>query len=130
MEGSENHHARSPDVVTTAHQVRSYGPLVNTDHRPPTPVDDPAAGHQDLVPEYEIRVAGRLPQRWSAWFDDLTVATEADGTSVLRGAVVDQAALHGLIQKLRDAGIPLISLAQISSTEPVEPPARTTQKEN
>ena len=60
--------------------------------------------------QYEIRVEGHLGTRWAAWFDGLSVTTEGDGTSVLRGSVVDQAALHGLIQKLRDVGIPLISL--------------------
>jgi hypothetical protein len=66
-------------------------------------------------PQYEIRVAGRLAPRWSAWFDGLAVVTEADGTTVLRGPVVDQAALHGLLQKLRDVGIPLVSLRQLGS---------------
>ncbi|MFN2419024.1 MAG: hypothetical protein ABR593_08890 [Candidatus Limnocylindria bacterium] len=67
---------------------------------------------------YEIRVAGHLAPRWSAWFDGLTVATDDDGTTAIRGPVVDQAALHGLLQKLRDVGIPLVSLTQIPSTPP------------
>jgi hypothetical protein len=72
----------------------------------------------DPVPEYEIRVAGRLAPRWSTWFDGLDVADGADGTTVIRGPVVDQAALLGLIQKLRDVGVPLISLTRIPSTPP------------
>ena len=60
--------------------------------------------------QYEIRVEGHLGTRWTAWFDGLSITTEEDGTTVLRGLVVDQAALHGLLQKLRDVGIPLISL--------------------
>jgi hypothetical protein len=68
------------------------------------------------VPQYEIRVAGALPARWSAWFDGLTIAAQADGSTVIRGEVVDQAALHGLLQKLRDIGIPLVSLIQIPPT--------------
>jgi hypothetical protein len=83
----------------TAHQVRSYGPPVST---------EPA-------PHYEIRIAGHLGPRWSAWFDGLTVAADDDGTTVLRGPVVDQAALHGLLQKLRDVGVPLLSLTQVPS---------------
>lgn len=67
--------------------------------------------------EYEIRVAGRLATRWSAWFDGLDIATDEDGITVLRGAVVDQAALHGLIQKLRDIGLPLLSLTQVPTTD-------------
>ena len=65
--------------------------------------------------QYEIRVDGHLGTRWAAWFDGLSVTPEDDGTTVLRGSVVDQAALHGLLQKLRDVGIPLISLTQVPS---------------
>lgn len=67
------------------------------------------------IPQYEIRVKGRLGTGWAAWFDGLSLTTENGGTTVLRGPVVDQAALHGLLQKLRDVGIPLISLAQLPS---------------
>jgi hypothetical protein len=63
--------------------------------------------------QYEIRVEGHLGTRWAAWFDGLAISGEDDGTSVLRGEVVDQAALHGLLQKLRDVGIPLLSLTQL-----------------
>ena len=62
--------------------------------------------------EYEIRVRGHLDARWSAWFDGLSLTNESDGTTVIHGPVVDQAALHGLLQKLRDAGMPLISITQ------------------
>jgi hypothetical protein len=65
--------------------------------------------------QYEIRVNGHLGTRWKAWFDGLAITSESDGTTVLRGPVVDQAALHGLLQKLRDVGIPLISLMQVPS---------------
>ena len=72
--------------------------------------------------EYEIRVRGHLDARWSAWFDGLSVTNESDGTTVISGPVVDQAALHGLLQKLRDVGMPLISITQVSpdltSSEP------------
>ena len=63
--------------------------------------------------QYEIRVDGHLGTRWTVWFDGLAVSSESDGTTVLRGTVVDQAALHGLLQKLRDVGIPLVSLRQV-----------------
>ena len=102
----------------TTHQVDSYGPTVTTNDR----TADPG-------PHYEIRVAGHLAPRWSAWFDGLTVATDDDGTTAIRGPVVDQAALHGLLQKLRDVGIPLVSVTQIHPPQPNEPTARTTQKE-
>lgn len=70
--------------------------------------------------QYEIRVDGHLGTRWAAWFDGLAISSERDGTTVLRGAVVDQAALHGLLQKLRDVGIPLISLTQVPSDPSTE----------
>jgi hypothetical protein len=63
--------------------------------------------------QYEIVVNGHLSPRWAAWFDGFAINSEADGTTVLRGSVIDQAALHGLLQRLRDIGIPLISLTQV-----------------
>ena len=66
--------------------------------------------------QYEIVVDGHLGARWAAWFDGFAVTGDADGTTVLRGSVVDQAALHGVLQRLRDIGIPLISLAPIEPT--------------
>lgn len=62
---------------------------------------------------YEIRIRGRLEPRWTAWFDGLESTVAADGTSVLRGPLVDQAALHGVLQRLRDLGIQLVSLSQV-----------------
>ncbi len=70
--------------------------------------------------QYEIRVNGHLGTRWAAWFDGLAITSEGDGTTVLRGSVVDQAALHGLLQKLRDVGIALISLRQVPTDESPE----------
>jgi hypothetical protein len=62
---------------------------------------------------YEICLQGRLDGRWSAWFDGMTVTTDRTGTTVLRGAVVDQAALHGLLARLRDLGLPLVSVTRL-----------------
>ena len=59
---------------------------------------------------YEIRVQGRLDDRWAAWFDGLKLTRAEDGSTVLRGPVADQAALHGLLHKLRDLGVPLLSV--------------------
>ncbi len=58
---------------------------------------------------YEIRLQGKLDARWSTWFDGLDVVHQ-DGTTVVRGLVADQSALHGLLQKVRDVGLPLISI--------------------
>ncbi len=62
---------------------------------------------------YEIRLTGHLDARWSAWFDGLTLTRETDGTTLLEGPVVDQAALHGLLQKVRDTGLPLVSVTPV-----------------
>jgi hypothetical protein len=61
---------------------------------------------------YEIRVQGRLEPRWAAWFDGFTLSTGPGGTTVISGTVIDQAALHGLLQSLRDLGLPLLSVTQ------------------
>ena len=63
--------------------------------------------------QYEIRLKGHLEGRWAAWFDGLSLTQESDGTTVIRGAVIDQAALHGLLSKVRDLGLPLIAVTQV-----------------
>jgi hypothetical protein len=63
--------------------------------------------------QYEIRVTGHLSSRWAAWFDGLSLTRADDGTTVISGPIVDQAALHGVLQKLRDLGVPLISVTQL-----------------
>jgi hypothetical protein len=65
---------------------------------------------------YEIRLKGHLNARWADWFDGLSLTQESDGTTVLSGSVVDQAALHGLLGKVRDLGLPLIAVQR--RTEP------------
>jgi hypothetical protein len=60
---------------------------------------------------YEIRVKGHLADRWAAWFDGMTLTRQADGTTVLDGPVADQSALHGLLRKVSDLGLPLVSVA-------------------
>jgi len=103
---------------------------VTADQPSPETTTGALAPEYDAVPHYEIRVKGRLAPRWSAWFDGLTIETDAtDGTTTIRGPVLDQAALHGLLQKLRDVGIPLVSLTDVS-TNTTEPNARPNQKEN
>jgi len=65
---------------------------------------------------YEIRTQGRIDERWSEWFEGMTLAYEADGTTVIRCPALDQAALHGLLAKVRDLGLPLISVTPIHDT--------------
>jgi hypothetical protein len=62
---------------------------------------------------YEIRLKGHLGDRWADWFEGLTITREDNGDTLLTGPVVDQAALHGLLKKVRDLGMPLISVNRI-----------------
>jgi hypothetical protein len=84
-----------------------------------------STGHQNDPGQYEIRVQGRLESRWAAWFDGMTLTPEADGTTTIHGPVVDQAALHGLLRKLRDVGLALVSVTAV----PAPAPAPTTTSE-
>ncbi len=62
---------------------------------------------------YQIRLQGRLDPQWAAWFDGLTIIVTAHGDTLLTGPVVDQAALHGLLKKVRDLGLPLLSVNRV-----------------
>jgi hypothetical protein len=75
-----------------------------------TSMTDVSTGHYPGSGSYEIRVKGRLAPRWRAQFDGMTLTAEDGGTTCIHGTVADQAALHGLLQKLRDVGLPLISV--------------------
>ena len=70
---------------------------------------------------YEIRLKGHLDARWAAWFDGLSLSLESDGTTVIHGPVADQAALHGLLQKVRDTGLPLVSVICVEPDRPGVP---------
>jgi hypothetical protein len=73
---------------------------------------------------YELRVKGHLGARWADWFDGLALTHEADGSTAIRGTVIDQAALHGLLQKLRDLGLPLISVTELELGDAEQGPSR------
>lgn len=64
---------------------------------------------------YEIRIRGHLDERWSDWFGGMTLTHEEDGTTLLAGPVVDQAALHGLLKRVRDTGASLLSVNPVDS---------------
>jgi len=80
-----------------------------------------SAGDRHSPGWYEIRVKGHLDSRWTAWFDGLTLTNENDGTTLIQGPVVDQAALYGLLQKMRDVGLPLVSVKQVDPDQPKVP---------
>ncbi|MET0865259.1 MAG: hypothetical protein ABWZ98_13075 [Nakamurella sp.] len=69
------------------------------------------------IGRYEIRLKGHLDTRWASWFNGLTLASCSDGTTTMSGPVVDQAALHGLLQRVRDMGLPLISVTRMEPDE-------------
>ena len=64
---------------------------------------------------YEIRLKGHLDDRWADWFEGLTITLEEGGDTLLTGLVIDQAALHGLLKKVRDLGLPLVSVSPLQS---------------
>ena len=70
---------------------------------------------------YLIRIQGRLPSRWATHFEPMTLTDPGDGTTLLQGPVVDQAELHGLLQQVRDTGLPLISVTQPNPDQPHAP---------
>jgi hypothetical protein len=65
---------------------------------------------------YQITITGHLDTHWSAWFDNMTISNEADGEAILYGLLIDQAALHGVLIKIRDLGLPLIAVCQVPAT--------------
>jgi hypothetical protein len=67
---------------------------------------------------YEIRVQGHLDSRWAAWVEGLRFTRERDGTTTLTGPLVDQAALHGLLARIRDLGLPLVSMRRVCPDSP------------
>ncbi len=66
---------------------------------------------------YQIKIKGHLDNHWSAWFDSLTISNEANGEAVLAGPLADQAALHGVLIKIRDLGLPLLAISTLATTE-------------
>ena len=115
-----DHHLRSPHVV----MPRSPHPLL--------PFDRSASHAHGAMSETSTgrheadrtKSASRAPRsRWAAWFDGLSLTNENDGTTLIHGPVVDQAALHGLLQKIRDIGLPLVSVTQVEPDQPDVPTA-------
>jgi hypothetical protein len=81
-------------------------------------------GNREIGPDqpmvYQIRLKGQLDARWTGWFGGMAVALTGDGDTLLTGPVADQAALHGLLRKARDLGIPLVSVNEIRQDQSQE----------
>ena len=74
---------------------------------------DTSSGGRDEPRVYEVRIQGHLDAQWADWFGVLTVKLEPNGDTLLSGTIADEAALHGLLRKVRDLGMPLISVKRI-----------------
>ncbi len=76
---------------------------------------------------YQIRIKGHLGREWTDWFGNMTITLEDDGNTLLTGPMADQAALHGVLKRVRDLGMPLVS---VNPVEPGAPPALRTGQAN
>jgi hypothetical protein len=77
---------------------------------------------------YQIRIKGHLGRHWTDWFEGLTITALDNGETLLTGPVVDQAALHGLLKKVRDGGIPLISVNRVKPDQAERPESKQTRR--
>jgi hypothetical protein len=81
---------------------------------------------QPLV--YQIRIKGHLGREWTDWFGGLTITLEDNGETLLTGSVVDQAALHGLLRKVRDVAMPLVSVMRVKPDPAERPESKQTRR--
>lgn len=77
--------------------------------------ENPGQAQPERFTIYEIRLKGHLDEHWSEWFDDLTVTYDEHDNTILTGPIVDQSALHGLLKKVRDLGLSLISISLVEA---------------
>jgi hypothetical protein len=79
------------------------------------PQPQPGTPHPAI---YRIRIHGQLDNQWTDWFEGMSITLDEDGNTLLTGPVIDQAALHGLLKKIRDLGLTLVSVNQVPPQEP------------
>ena len=84
-----------------------------------TPGDERSGRDTEQPMEYQIRLKGHLTSHWKGWFDGLTITLEEDGNTILSGPVVDQPALYGLLKKIRDLGLPLLSVNSVDLSQAI-----------
>jgi hypothetical protein len=106
---------QSPHHVMTAHHLCWYS-VTKTERRTVSDTQ-PIMPIQDEPATYEIRLRGHLPDRWAGWFGEVAIGLEADGTTRLICPVIDQAALHGLLKKIRNLGLPLLSINRVEPSQ-------------
>ena len=82
----------------------------------------------NLSPIYQIRLKGHLGQQWTDWFEGLTITLEENGETLLTGPVVDQPALHGLLKKVRDLGMPLLEVSLVDAGLPADESTNTRRE--
>ena len=87
-------------------------------------------GDQKETGLYEIRIKGHLDDKWADWFEGLTITRADNGETLLRGSVVDQAALHGVLRTVRDLGLPLLSVIQVERKQANGPDGNTGTDDN
>src|SRR5689334_6918741 len=101
---------------TTPH-IPVYRVIKGTNTRRHMSATHPSSKYDDEPRTYEIRIKGHLDDKWVDWFDGLSIAREDNGETLLRGPVIDQAALHGLLRKVRDLGMPLLSVTHVGPSQ-------------
>jgi hypothetical protein len=111
------------------HPTRSRGPAEQRGRwtaKEATSMSDGTTSQDHGAGRCEIRVSGHLASRWGAWFDGMTLTRHDDGTTAISGTVTDQAALHGLLRRLNDMGVPLVSVTLTAPGRrgPTPPPVR------
>jgi len=89
-----------------------------------------STGDQDQPGQYEIRIKGHLDDKWATWFAGLTITRDDTGETLLRGPLVDQAALHGVLRKVHDLGLTLIAVNQVDPKQANGPDGNTGTDDN
>ena len=89
-----------------------------------------SAGDHDQPGRYEIRIKGHLDDKWADWFEGLTITRADNGETLILGPVVDQTELHGVLRKVRDLGLPLLSVMEVGSRQANKPDDNTDTDHN
>jgi hypothetical protein len=82
----------------------------------------------DTPTRYEIRIEGHLSASWASWFEDLEIGHAETGETVLAGMLADQAALHGVLMRIRDLGLPLVAVSRAEQREDQEPDGQAVEE--